>query len=113
MQEKSHARISTNNIPLNKEVIKLDKLGLMYFQIHKKLETIASPEGIVTRKQIFSCLGSNYHIKKDIRELIIKEMESNDFLKRVSSGFIKINGNTKEINKAMKKKIMELKKNNY
>lgn len=91
----------------------MDKLGLVYFQIHEKLKSKALPDGSITKKKIYNCFGKNYHIKKDVKEGIFMEMEMAGLITSMPRGIVIINENEKSIKKIVRKKIMELKKNSY
>lgn len=65
------------------------KIGLIETCIYAKLKT-QSRDGLIKRKKVLYLLGSIYHIPKELRNLIIKELEEKGLIKVLNKKTIKI-----------------------
>jgi len=63
-------------------------IGILYLSLHNQLSKNASLDGRITRKKCFEILGKHYLVPKNIRDLILIEMEKIDLIKRESKDCI-------------------------
>ena len=66
------------------------KLGILYLGLHNQLVKKYGIEGIIKRKDFFCKLGKHGQIPKQIRYLVIKEMEEKKLLEIVNRDEIKV-----------------------
>ena len=51
------------------------EVGLLYVSLHNQLSRRASKDGMVEKKEFFCIIGKHFLIPKNLRPVIIKEME--------------------------------------
>ena len=66
------------------------KTGLLYLGLHNQLIKKFGEEGVVKRKDFFCKLGKHGQIPKNIRYLVIKEMEQKKLIKIINRDEIQI-----------------------
>jgi hypothetical protein len=66
------------------------KLGILYLGLHNQLLKKFGSGAIIKRKEFFCKLGKHGQIPKNIRYLVIKEMEEKKLLELVNRDEIKI-----------------------
>ena len=66
------------------------KRGLLYISLWNRLNKNIGVGNIITRKEFFCILGKHFLIPKNVRDLVIKEMEELDLIKRENKNEIKI-----------------------
>lgn len=66
------------------------KIGILYLGLHNQLLKKFGTGGIIKRKEFFCKLGKHGQIPKQIRYLVIKEMEEKKLLELINRDEIKI-----------------------
>ena len=69
--------------------IEVNKLTL-YYCLHFRLTNIIGYNNIVERKKLFGMLGCQFHIPKDKRKKVLKEMEQFGMLERIDRDNFKV-----------------------
>jgi hypothetical protein len=64
--------------------------GLLYLGLHNQLIKKYGESSIITRKEFFTKIGKHYMLPKNLRPLIIKEMQTAKLIERVSRDKLKI-----------------------
>ena len=65
-------------------------IGILYLGLHSQLVKKFGDGGIIKRKEFFCKLGKHGQIPKQIRYLVIKEMEEKKLLELINRDEIKI-----------------------
>jgi len=65
-------------------------IGLLYLSLHNLLKRKHGVNNIITRKEFFCELGKHYLVPKNLRPIIIKEMEEIKLIKQQPLGNILI-----------------------
>lgn len=74
-----------------KEEIRKDlDIGLLYISLHNLLRKKTGINRYITRKDFFTTLGKHFLIPKNIRIVVIKEMEQRGLVKQETKDRIKI-----------------------
>lgn len=60
------------------------KIGLLYLGLHNQLTKKFGENGIFSRKEFFTKLGKHSQIPKELRPIILKEMEEKELIKRLN-----------------------------
>ncbi len=66
------------------------KIGLLYLGLHNQLIKKYGAGGIIKRKEFFCKLGKHGQMPKQLRYLVIKEMEEKKLLEKINRDDIKI-----------------------
>jgi len=66
------------------------EIGILYLGLHNQLVKKFGINGIIKRKEFFCKLGKHGQIPKNIRYLVIKEMEKKELIEIVNRDEIKI-----------------------
>jgi len=66
------------------------KFGLLYISLWNQLSKKVGVGNIITRKEFFCILGKHFLIPKNVRPLIINEMENRELIKRENKESIKV-----------------------
>lgn len=66
------------------------KIGILYLGLHNQLVKKFGIGGIIKRKEFFCKLGRHSQVPKQLRYLVIKEMEEKKLLKLINRDEIKI-----------------------
>jgi hypothetical protein len=66
------------------------KVGLLYLGLHNQLTKKYGVEVIVSRKVFFTKLGKHFIMPKNLRYLVLKEMEDARLVEKVDRDNIKI-----------------------
>lgn len=66
------------------------KVGLLYLGLHNQLLKKYGIDGIIKRKEFFCKLGKHGQIPKNLRHLVIKEMEDKKLIEKINRDEIKI-----------------------
>ena len=66
------------------------KIGLLYLGLYNQLYKKYGANKVITRKEFFCKLGKHYMIPKNLRPLVIKEMEKMVLIELVDRDNIKI-----------------------
>lgn len=67
------------------------EIGLVYFIIYEKIKKRCDLEGTISRRDLHILLGRSLHIEKRLHDLILKEMESFNFISEVTKKFVTLN----------------------
>lgn len=70
-------------------MVKLN-VGLLYLSLHNQLIKQSGRNKIIKRKDFFCIIGKHFLIPKNLRPLIIKEMEYKKLVNRITSDEIQI-----------------------
>lgn len=70
-------------------MVKLE-IGLLYLGLHNQLTKKFGVNGIVSRKEFYIKIARHGQIPKNLRPLVIKEMEDRQLIKRVNRDAIQI-----------------------
>lgn len=65
--------------------------GILYLCIHKRICDKAGISGIIGRERFFKLLGETYHVPKNLRIIILKEMKKEDMIVELDRHTIKVN----------------------
>ena len=65
-------------------------IGLLYISLHNLLKKKVGLDRIISRKDFYTILGKHFLIPKNIRIVVIKEMESRGLVKQENKDNIKI-----------------------
>jgi len=65
-------------------------IGILYLGLHNQLVRKFGVGGIMKRKEFFCKLGKHGQIPKQIRHLVIKEMEDKKLIEKINRDEIKI-----------------------
>lgn len=74
---------------MNKKKEELE-VGLLYLGLHSQFIKKFGANQIITRKKFFEKIGRFNHLKKDLRIIVLKEMEEKKLIERVDRDNIKI-----------------------
>ena len=66
------------------------KIGILYLGLHNQLLKKFGINGIIKRKELFCKLGKHGQIPKQIRYLVIKEMEDKNLLEILNRDDIRV-----------------------
>lgn len=66
------------------------EIGLLYLGLHNQLTKKYGIGNIITRKEFFCKLGKHYMIPKNLRQVVIKEMEDMKLIKLIDRDNIEI-----------------------
>lgn len=66
------------------------EIGILYIGLYSLLKEKFGEGNIVTRKEFFCVLGKHFIVKKNLRPVVIKEMENREFIKRENKEDIRI-----------------------
>jgi len=66
------------------------KIGILYLGLHNQLIKKYGAGGMIKRKEFFCKLGKHGQIPKQIRYLVIKEMEKKKLLKMINRDEIEV-----------------------
>jgi hypothetical protein len=66
------------------------KIGLLYLSLHNQLVRKVGFDRIISRKDFFCIIGKHFLIPKNVKPIIIKEMEELDLIKRENKESIKV-----------------------
>jgi len=66
------------------------KIGLLYVSLHNQLKKNTNVIGIIDRKTFFCIIGKHFLIPKNLKAVIVKEMEIINLVKIEPSGNIKV-----------------------
>jgi len=66
------------------------QISLLYLSLHNQLVKKVGVNGIISRKDLFIKLAKHYLVPKNLREAVLKEMESMNLIKRQDRKNIKI-----------------------
>ena len=65
-------------------------IGILYISLYKQLKNNVGVDNIISRKEFFTILGKHFLIPKNIRDVVIKEMEKRELVERVSRDSIRV-----------------------
>ena len=65
-------------------------IGILYASLHNQLRQKFGVNSVITRKEFFCKLGKHYFVPKNLKECVIKEMESRQLIKREGRDDIRI-----------------------
>ena len=66
------------------------KIGLLYLGLHNQLVKKYGTGAVITRKEFFEKIGRHYMLPKNLRPLIMKEMENAELIEIVNRDNLKL-----------------------
>jgi len=66
------------------------KIGLLYLALHNQLIKKCGINGIVSRKEFFVKLGRHGQVPQKLRDIVLKEMEEKELIKKVNRDYLQI-----------------------
>lgn len=66
------------------------RMGLLYLSLHNQVAKKAGFNKLITRKEFFCIIGRHFLIPKNVKQVIIKEMEDRNLIKRENNELIKV-----------------------
>lgn len=79
------------------------KIGLLYLGLHNQLVKKYGEGRTITRKEFYEKIGRHYMLPKNLRPLIIKEMELGKLLKQVGRDKLQLSPREIDIEKESNK----------
>lgn len=67
------------------------KIGLLYISLHNQLVKRVGVNRIITRKDFFCIIGKHFLVPKNLRAIVIKEMEYKNLIKQEDNEIIILN----------------------